>query len=57
MTAKVNNEDCVGCGICVDECPASAITIENDKAKVDEAACSDCGTCAESCPNEAITVE
>ncbi len=57
MTAKVNNEDCVGCGICVDECPASAITIENDKAKVDEAACTDCGTCADSCPNEAITVE
>ncbi|HEX7627722.1 MAG TPA: 4Fe-4S binding protein, partial [Candidatus Methanoperedens sp.] len=25
MAAKVNNEECTGCGICVDECPATAI--------------------------------
>lgn len=56
MVAKVNTEECTGCGICVDECPTSAIILEKDKAKVKEDECTDCSTCADSCPNEAITV-
>jgi electron transfer flavoprotein alpha subunit len=47
----------VGCGVCVDECPVSAITLVSDKAKVDEDKCTDCGTCESSCPNDVITVE
>ena len=56
MVAKVNNEECTGCGICAEECPADAIVVEIDKAKISEDKCTDCGTCADSCPNEAITV-
>ena len=56
MVAKVNTDECIGCGICVEECPASAIVLENEKAKVAEDKCTDCGTCADSCPNEIITV-
>ena len=56
MVAKVNTEECVGCGICTDECPAGAIVLEKEKAKVDEDKCTDCATCADSCPNEAITI-
>lgn len=57
MAAKVKTEECTGCGICVDECPATAIELKNEKAKVDEEECTECGTCADSCPNSAITVE
>lgn len=56
MVAKIKIDDCAGCGICVDECPISAIVLVNDKAKVDEDKCTDCGTCESSCPNDAITV-
>ncbi|MCZ7392787.1 MAG: 4Fe-4S binding protein [Candidatus Methanoperedens sp.] len=57
MVAKVNTEECTGCGICVDECPANAIELKNEKAKVDEVECTDCGTCVDACPNSAIKVE
>jgi Fe-S-cluster-containing hydrogenase component 2 len=41
----------------VDECPASAIALENEKAKVDRDLCVDCQTCVDICPSEAILVE
>ncbi|MBU4491995.1 MAG: 4Fe-4S binding protein, partial [Euryarchaeota archaeon] len=43
MAAKVKTEECTGCGTCVDECPAAAIELKNEKAVVDEAECTDCG--------------
>ncbi len=57
MVAKINNEECTGCGTCVDECPASAITLKNEKAKVDEDECTECGTCVDACPAGAISME
>jgi ferredoxin len=57
MAAKVKTEDCTGCGICVDECPATAIELRNEKAHIDEEECTDCGTCVDSCPNSAISME
>ncbi len=57
MTAKIETDECIGCGICVDNCPSSAIVIENEKAKVEEDKCTDCGTCTDSCPNDVITIE
>ena len=57
MVAKVNEDECTGCGICVDDCPAVAIKLVDDKAKVDAEECTDCGTCVDSCPVEAISME
>lgn len=57
MVAKVNPDECTGCGTCVDECPASAIAMKGDKAKVDEDECTECGICVDSCPSNAITME
>ncbi|NTU99932.1 MAG: 4Fe-4S binding protein [Methanoregulaceae archaeon] len=57
MTAKVDKDKCTGCETCVDECPAVAITIENEKAKVDKELCVDCESCVDVCPAEAISIE
>jgi len=56
MVAKVDSENCTGCGICVDICPAEAISLENDLAVVDEQTCTACGLCVDECPNEAIAM-
>ncbi|MHB8103605.1 MAG: 4Fe-4S binding protein [Methanosarcina sp.] len=49
---------CTGCGSCIDECPAAAISLSDDDiAVVDEKECLDCGACEDACPNGAITIE
>jgi Fe-S-cluster-containing hydrogenase component 2 len=57
MTAIVDKNKCTGCETCVDECPAVAIAMENDKAAVNNDLCVDCGSCVDVCPSEAITME
>lgn len=56
MPAKINKDECVACGACVDVCPEGAITCE-DVAVVDEKKCLDCGACVDECPNNSITLE
>jgi Fe-S-cluster-containing hydrogenase component 2 len=55
MAAKVNNDLCTGCGICLDVCPMEAIQMKNDKAFVSED-CSECGVCVDECPNGALSL-
>ncbi len=57
MTAIVDEEKCTACKTCVDECPAQAIMMNNEKAKVDKELCVDCGSCVDVCPSEAIHLE
>ncbi len=57
MVVIVDSEKCTGCETCVNECPSSAISLENEKAKVDKDMCVDCQTCVDVCPSEAIMVE
>jgi NAD-dependent dihydropyrimidine dehydrogenase PreA subunit len=47
------NEECINCGACEPECPASCITAGDDIYIVDEEICTDCGNCAEVCPVDA----
>jgi len=56
MVAKINKDECVACGACVDVCPEDAITCD-DVAVVDEEKCLDCGACVDECPSDAITME
>ena len=54
---RVDKEKCVGCGVCVDVCPAGAISMGNNKAQIDADKCMDCGRCAQICPQDAIHPE
>jgi len=47
-------EDCVACGVCVDECPVGAIAMNGEGAVIDEKACIRCGRCHDVCPREAV---
>jgi len=53
----VDENLCIGCGLCVSICPYSAID-KNEKgfAYVNEVLCKGCGTCGASCPKRAITM-
>jgi len=50
----ISAEDCVACGVCVDECPVGAIAMNGGGAVIDEKACIRCGRCHDVCPQEAV---
>jgi len=57
IVADINLNECNGCGICVDNCPYSAIKWAAEKQPaVIKALCKGCGLCAADCPKNAITV-
>ena len=45
---------CIGCKICVKQCPEDAFTFENYLAKIDYEKCTNCMICVEKCPTNAI---
>ena len=48
--AEVIPELCLGCGVCADECPVSAIAMADGLPSVNESACVGCGLCSKACP-------
>ena len=56
MPAEVDKNKCTGCESCVNECPSSAISMDNGKAKVNPDSCVDCGVCVDACPVAAISL-
>ncbi len=55
----VHTENCIGCKLCVRNCPAAAIEIEKVgekafEARIDLGRCVYCGQCAFSCPKQTI---
>ncbi len=52
----VDNELCIGCGICEDNCAFAAIEVVDGLAIVGDA-CTLCGSCVDSCEVEALKIE
>ena len=50
----VDEEKCVACGICVEECPVDAIEMKDGTAWIDMDECIKCGKCHEVCPENAV---
>ena len=50
----INQEGCVGCGVCVNTCPAGAISMEDKKAVIDMNKCIRCGRCHSACPQGVV---
>ena len=53
--APVSNDDCHGCGTCIDVCPTEAIKLADsgDKVVTDINKCIKCCACVKICPNNA----
>lgn len=51
-------DDCIGCTLCAQHCPADAIEmIPYEKHEIDVEKCIRCGTCRNICPADAIEVK
>lgn len=52
----IDEDKCIGCGMCIPYCPAGAIHIANRKALIDYDLCVECGNCkfAGVCKKDAI---
>jgi len=56
--AKVTDQFCSGCGICIPSCPYEALSLNNSTKTIEvtEAVCEGCGTCVASCPSGALSL-
>jgi NAD-dependent dihydropyrimidine dehydrogenase PreA subunit len=52
--AKVEEELCTGCMLCVKRCQMDAVLVENKKAIIDLDRCIGCGLCVTTCKTEAL---
>lgn len=53
----VKVDKCIGCGICVKNCPPKVIHLESKKAVIDTSGCIRCFCCHELCPEKAIGIK
>jgi L-aspartate semialdehyde sulfurtransferase ferredoxin len=54
---KIDEDACVGCGSCVDDCPNDVYEMDEEKGKtkvVNEQDCMACLSCHEICPAQAM---
>lgn len=56
-TIKINEDKCIGCSLCIKDCPSSYLYLKDQKAHTNEAGCIECGHCYAICPQNAISIE
>jgi len=55
--ASIEEEDCNGCGDCVERCQMDALALEGDIAVQNAERCIGCGLCVSVCPTGALRLE
>ncbi|MCK5841176.1 MAG: 4Fe-4S binding protein [Candidatus Sabulitectum sp.] len=55
VRVEVQEEPCIGCGLCEQVCPMDAIVVQGGIAIIDYDLCTACGQCMDVCPVDAIT--
>lgn len=50
----VNQEKCIGCGMCTKVCAHTGITVSGKKASINQENCVGCGRCIGVCPKDAV---
>ena len=57
LTSVVDEEQCIGCGLCEEICTYGAHYLEDGKSHTIAALCRGCGACAAECPRRAIDMQ
>jgi uncharacterized protein (DUF362 family)/Pyruvate/2-oxoacid:ferredoxin oxidoreductase delta subunit len=57
MRPRADPSLCTGCGTCVEECPARALSLVDGYPEVDPDKCIACYCCQEKCPEKAIALQ
>ena len=52
----VPTAECVGCGMCADNCPQRAISMSDGRPQIDYHRCIHCFCCQELCPEQAMDI-
>lgn len=58
VSLQLDEEKCVGCGMCTIVCPHAVFSMNKNHARIiDRDACMECGACAKNCAADAIFVK
>lgn len=58
VTLALDEDKCVGCGLCMEVCPHGVLAMAGGKAGIImRDACMECGACMTNCPTGALTVQ
>lgn len=56
FVAKVDTENCLGCGECASHCQFKAISMEDEHPVINSALCLGCGVCVDQCSNTCLSL-
>jgi len=57
VTTRIDPDSCIGCGLCLEVCPAETLSMQDGRAVVSGGYSMECGHCEAICPVDAIRVE